>query len=385
MVWVVEARNRGAGLRPMIDIGSSRVFDCNGVTLKIARDGDGEDGLFFRHPALNHVVIIKHSTLPHERRSRQDPPVGTKLFFPFNEANPYEGGSTIFLHDRQLEMALHEKCGVNRLADKEAFEEDLRILRLLARLPTLDPFLLRDVLEAEQITVNDRYLEISAAQWTEIQGLIQQRFVPIVKAAFPDSAGSRSKAKKLIEKLWEAKDQDALQPIIQTFGLPEDGALEILYAWKVIAFYSFQFQRMKGTLLELARWLKDSEAMAGFGIPTQRTIAVQLHHWVRQELRTQWGKIEAILADYEDGYDKMFIKKTETGPFLAFLRNARATFWEIGDALGKVDQAVYCWDRITARYPLRRVHPVEMLESTFSVLAEILGSDMESETIAVKS
>jgi hypothetical protein len=380
----VEARMRDDALRPMIDSGSSRVFDCNGISNKLIAEGMGGDGLFFRHPRLNHVVIIKHSVLPSERRSRRDPPVGTKLFFPFNEGNPEEGGSTIFLHDRQLETALNEKCGVSRLLDKEAFEEDLRLLRLLARLPTLDPFLLRDVLEADSIVVNDRYLEISDEHWSEIQGLIQLRFVPIVKAAFPDAKSSRAKAKRLIEKLWEAKDEEALAPIIHTFGLPEDGALEILYSWKVITFYAYQYQRMRPNLLDLAQWLKEGEARASFAGGQSRNTVGALHRAVRSELRKQWSKIETILADYEDGYDKMFIRKTDTGPFLAFLRNCRTTFWEIGDALGKIDHAVYCWDCITRRYPGRRVHPMDVLESTFVMLEEILGADLEGDVIAVR-
>src|SRR5580698_5187812 len=105
--------------RPMIDAGSSRVFDCNGITLKLLAEGTGGEDLFFRHAQLNHVVVIKHSVMPSERRSRRDPPVGTKLYFPFNERDPSEGGSTIFLHDRQLEAALAEKCGFNRTGDKE--------------------------------------------------------------------------------------------------------------------------------------------------------------------------------------------------------------------------------------------------------------------------
>jgi hypothetical protein len=370
------------GFTPMIDAGSARVFDCNGITRKLLDEGAGGEGLFFRHPRLNSVVVIKHSVMPAERRSRRDPPVGTKLFFPFNERNPAEGGSTIFLHDRQLENALNEKCGVNRLADKEAFEDDLRLLRLLARLPTLDPFLLRDVLEAEGIPVNDRYLDITDDHWTEIQGLIQQRFVPIVRAAFPEAKSSRPKAKRLIEKLWEAKDEQALAPIIRTFGLPEEGALDILYSWKVITFYAYQYQRIRPSLLELAQWLKEGDPLSAITTGSPRGITARLNQSVRSELRIQWHRIESILADYEDGYNKMFVKKTETAPFLAFLRNCRATFWEIGDGLGKIDQAVVCWDRITGRYPHRRVHPREALEGVFSILEEILGADLEVEVLA---
>ncbi len=369
---------------PMIDTGSSRVFDCNGTTQKLLADNPAETELFFRHPCLNGVVVMKHSVLPSERRSRRDPPVGTKLFFPFNEKSPGEGGSTIFLHDRQLEEALAEKCGLNRNGDREAFDEDLRLLRLLARLPTLDPFLLRDTVEAETISVNDRYLDISDEQWLELQSLIQERFVPIVRAAYPDAKASRGQVKKLIEKLWEAKDEEALSPIIVTFRLPDDGALETLYSWKVITFYAFQYQRLKPALLELARWLKSGETMGAFGAAGVMHALQPLHHRVRTELRRQWSKIEAILADYEDGYDKMFVRKTDPAPFLTFLRNCRATIWEIGDALGKLDQTVVCWDRITRRYPLRRIHPMDALQGVLSLLEDILGADLEVETVCMR-
>ena len=236
----------------------------------------------------------------------------------------------------------------------------------------------------KSIAVNDRYLDISDEQWSEIQGLIQERFVPIVRAAYPEATASRVKVKKLIEKLWEAKDEEALAPIIVTFRLPEDGALEILYAWKVITFYAYQYQRLKPALMELARWLKNSEVMAGMGAGPARHALQPLHYRVRTELRAQWGKIEAILADYEDGYDKMFIRKTDPAPFLAFLRNCRGTIWEIGDALGKLDQAVVCWDRLSRRYPLRRIHPMEALHAAFSLLEEILGADLEVETVCVR-
>ena len=373
---------REDSLRAMIDSGSSRVFDCNGISLKLIAEGAGSDALFFRHPALNHVVMIKQSTLPSERRNFEDPPVATKLFFPFNEHDARQGGNTIFVHEKHLEAALDEKCGVNRSLDREAFDDDVRILRLLAKLPTLDPFLIRDTLETESVRVNEHYLEMSDEQWNEIQGCIHQRFVPILKAAYPDANESRGKAKQLLETLWAAKDAAALAPIIKTFGLPEDGALQALYSWKVITFYAYQYQRLRPMLLAMAQWLKEVDSMPGFAAIASREPMRTLRLAVRNELRKQWGKIDKIVTEYDDGYEKMFVKKTETGPFLRFLRSCRAIFWEIGDSLGKLDHTIYCWDKITKRYPARRVHPVDMVENTFAVLAEILGNSTDAEPVA---
>jgi len=279
------------------------------------------------------------------------------------------------VHDKRLEAALDQKCGMKREVDLEAFEEDVRMLRLLAKLPTLDPFLIRDTLELEGISVNERYCDISDAQWEEIQSSIYQRFTPLLRAAYPDAKEFRGKARRLLACLWEAKDFETLAPVIKAFGLPEDGALEILYAWKVVTFYVYQYLRLQPKLLALAQWLKESAAPASAPARALREV-------VRSELRTQWSRVDKIVADHDRSYDRMFVQRSETGPFLGFLRNCRATFWEIGDALGKVDHTVYCWDTITRRYPLRHVHPVDVLEGTFAVLAEILGTGLEGEPVA---
>jgi hypothetical protein len=45
---------------------------------------------------------------------------------------------------------------------------------------------------------------------------------------------------------------------------------------------------------------------------------------------------------------------------------------------------VVCWDRLTRRYPLRRVHPIEALHAALGLLEEILGCDLEVETVCMR-
>src|SRR4051812_14103912 len=85
-------------LKPMLDAGSPRVFNCNEMTHKILAK-DAEAPRFFRNKQLNTAVLIK-DTVPVGQRNAGGPAVGTKLYFPFNEANIYEGGRTIFLHEK---------------------------------------------------------------------------------------------------------------------------------------------------------------------------------------------------------------------------------------------------------------------------------------------
>ena len=81
-------------LKPMLDVGSPRVFNCNELTGRIlAKDENAPR--FFRNKQLNGVVLIK-DTVPEADRRINARPIGTKLYFPFNEGNIYEGGRTIF-------------------------------------------------------------------------------------------------------------------------------------------------------------------------------------------------------------------------------------------------------------------------------------------------
>jgi hypothetical protein len=362
------------GLRPIIDSGSSRVFDCNRVTRQSREQKRDGGPLFFRNARLNDVIIIKHSIPATDRRSRRSPMVGTKLYFAFDENEPYRGGKTIFLHNDHLEAALQDTCGVSRENNKQAVEEDIVLLHALGRLPTLDPFLMRDIITSEGLVVNPAYLDISGEEWKEIELYIQDHFTPLIRAAVPGAAGSHEKANRLAEKMWEAKDLKALEPLVVALRLPEDTALEIFYAWKVITFYAFQYTRLKPKLLEMAKWLKSSETLPRLTPSDMRLRIEACHKGVRERVRQPWRVIESTLASYQVTFDQMFTAKGDPGPFLAFIGNASDTYWLLGDAIGKIDHAVFCWDNMTSRFSGRSL-PLEALEATLRMLEEILGTD----------
>lgn len=84
----------------MLDTGSPRVFNCNELTRRVLAKNP-EAKLCFQTKALNALVLIKDAVPEADRRSGAQS-VGTKLYFPFNEQNIYEGGRTIFYHEKAL-------------------------------------------------------------------------------------------------------------------------------------------------------------------------------------------------------------------------------------------------------------------------------------------
>jgi hypothetical protein len=357
-------------LKPMLDVGSPRVFNVNVMSKRIAA-ADPAAPLFFRNKPMNRLVLIK-DVMPEGESRNATSSIGTKLYFPFNENDIYEGGRTIFLHDKHLEHAFKDNFGETALKP-DALAEDMKILGIIDRLPSLDPFLMKDVYRNEGFDMNPAYFEIGQELWAEIENHILQSFEPLVKAAFPDAMASDDKARLLVQKIWEGRDLDTLRPLAAAFQLPKGEELEIFAAWKGVNFYSFQLERAKPLMIDFMTWLKDIQIPAGAVSAAERTeIKAQLEG-SKTKLRGDWQLADSIIHNYQESYDKLFKKKIGSGDFLAFLKNSNKAYWDLGNSLGKTGHAAYCWDVMSKRYPNRKL-PWEQLREIIVMLSKIFGS-----------
>ncbi len=348
-------------LKPMLDVGSPRVFNCNEMTRRVLA-GNENAKLFFRNKPLNTMVLVK-DTVPEADRKPGRPFVGTKLYFPFNNNNIYEGGRTIFWHDEHIKAAVMGQYGEGALT-QDALTKDMEILEILDKLPSLDPFLLKDVFLRRKIEMNESYFDVSEEAWTEIETFMLQRFEPLVHAAFPEAVeeSSDDKARMLIDKIWEARDLEALKPLIMAFRLPEYEALDIFSSWRGIVYYSYQYQKEQIHFVDLLKWLKESEAPP-VGIPTPEVKEMQtMLGFVQEHMRKEWQTVEMIVREYQNSYDKMFKDKISSTDFLNFLKGSNDTYWKIGNSFGKINHAIYCWDVITSRFEGRKLPWVQKQE-----------------------
>jgi hypothetical protein len=353
-------------LKPMLDVGSPRVLNCNVLTRRIMTRTPGS-ATFFRNKPMNNLVLIKDTIESGMSVARSS--IGTKLYFPFNENDIYEGGRTIFFHDKDMERALIENFGEGAFA-KDALTEDMRILTVLDRLPTLDPFLLKDVFRNEGIEINEAYFEVSKEVWDEIELFILQKFEPLVRAAFPDVMAQDEKARKLIETIWEGRDMEILQPLAAALRLPQGEELQTFAAWKGVNFYAFQYERTKPILIELMTWLRDMKIPLAAVSATERNEMKAMLEITKTQLANEWKLAESILREYQDAYDKMFKFKVSSSEFLAFLKRSNKAYWDLGNTLGKAGHSTYCWNVMTKRFPERRL-PWEQLLEVMKLLSKI--------------
>ena len=370
-------------LRPMLDSGSSRVFNCNDRARKLLGE-KAEDPYFFKLKKMHGLILIKEAILDPSKRVQDDGPViGTKLYIPYNQQDVYEGGRSVFFHDPRLLDILNELFGLRGAGIEEAdLSNDLKILGILDRLPSLDGFLMRDALELDGVAANDQYFEISGAERAVIHEFVRHKFEPLVQKACGDQAGMTTKVNQLIDKVWEAKDKDALAPLIRAFRFPDDEALAIFASWKGINYYTFEYVRGKPQREQFAVWLRDNSGPRNFVSKADTDYLKQLRRSTTERLRENWNALENISREYESLYARFLTTPGGVADFISFLRRSREIYWQMGDALSKINHAVHCWSQVTAAFTDRRL-PADKLAHLFEMLQLVLAGGGERVESAV--
>jgi hypothetical protein len=127
-------------------------------------------------------------------------------------------------------------------------------------------------------------------------------------------------------------------------------------------------------LMDFMKWLQANEN-AGTGVPAaERKEMLDMLSIVKEQLKAEWQKIEAIIRKYDDAYDKMFKHKTSSAEFLAFLKNSNGTYWDLGNSIGKTNQGIYCWKTMSSRFADGKVAWAQLLEM-MRILAKVFEPD----------
>jgi hypothetical protein len=371
---------RDSYLFPTLEAGSSRVFNvCSRTSLlnqSIADGGEAEDlGFLFSTNELNNVILVKEAR-PSRKNSRYefDHPIGTKLYFPYNCSRIYDGGKSVFIDDPQIRRILKHHAGLDFVYRSEDANRDLQLIQLLEDLPSLDPFLVKDKLDIEDVQANEIYFQISDTEWKAIQAHVSEKLKPIIAFAFRDSEElEKGRTLTLIRKLWNTKDIDSLLPIVDAFNLPREEASKIFSAWKGIMYYGYEYDRCLPRWKMNIEWMQQDAGPTDFVAPEHRVLLQELSNSVREQYREFWQDLRDIFSSYEEAYDKLFVQRQDPGPFVDFMRSAVKTYWVLGSRLSAINHSAIVWDILTSSFFKRRLK-YDQLYNIFEMQHEIFDS-----------
>jgi len=333
--------------------GSSHIFNCRDLTnkieskIKIDISHDKSNRLLFHNMGLNRAVYIKR---PFENRNISAMRRGnigcfeTKLYIPF-ENELFRGGQTINFSDSRFYSVVHELRPSDDQFSAEEVASDQQRLKIIEKLPSLDPFLLKEKFRQEGIEVDDDYFTVTKDVWLEIRKFVMGKFCPMIMFAYPGQEPSKDQINNLTDLLWESKDNPDIEIMMQALGVSKQKIPDVLYAWKALIYYEFLYIQYNEKIKQLIKWLDQLETQLGYTSLTLKESKSK----VRKNLSDNIGSFLPILQESKNAYDELFIFKRNAQPFVTFLGDCQKHFFNISSTLGQVIIILQIWQDFCLR------------------------------------
>jgi hypothetical protein len=236
------AANKAIAKNSLANLGRScstdRVLNLSKV-YKEHRDTEPyQQAPLFKNPRLNRSIYLKHTLRMHERDPRKHGRMTvTKLILPFDSGELAIGGFSSFLTGDDLDRTIAAQFGGD--ISSPAFQRDLTVIRIMDSLPTFDPFLLRERLKRDGISVARCYFDLSEADANKMRLYVHSEIQKIVRLAFTGDDNLMDQSSTMVDKLMTDETASSLEPLRRVLQLSGEEYRDGIFAWKGFLYYSW--------------------------------------------------------------------------------------------------------------------------------------------------
>ena len=149
---------------------SARVLDLATLAAEKPTDEDYAAKPMFLHPVLNRAILVKHNGSLIDSDPFAPRRLGaTKVIFPFDVFDLDLGGQYMFVDQADFLSLINRHLDYD---EPDQLERDVAVLRMLDKLPTLDPFLVRGILAHQQIDVGRCYYRLTELDRADMMAFV---------------------------------------------------------------------------------------------------------------------------------------------------------------------------------------------------------------------
>ncbi len=233
-----------------------RILNLNRA-MRALRDRQGPNAPgFFRNKRLSSSIIIKHTLRDHERGMFEKAPiVATKVLVPMDESALSAGAISFFVGEKAYPAIMRQSFAINVAGPGCERDRDASILRKLDEAPSLEVFLLRELLGSPAFGISGDYFHVSLLEDAAIKSYITAELAPLIRIAV-DRADPAT-VNRFVDSIFGHEIGRQAADFFQTLGLASGLWANVVFAWKAALFYETQFaatqQRFEAMRQDLAR------------------------------------------------------------------------------------------------------------------------------------
>ncbi|MDV6330945.1 hypothetical protein [Asticcacaulis sp. 201] len=307
---------------------------------------------FFQHPTLNKAILVKHTLRPNELEAfTRDRRTATKVILPFDSTDLRLGGGALFVDQVGFERILREVCGGSAMD----IQSDLRILKMIDALPSLDPFILKECLARQGVHPAGCYFVISKSDIASMMSFANDEIDKLVRIAFGDSQSTASM--QFASKILSDNVDSELDPLRATLRLNSSEFSEGLFSWRGFLYFKWRYIALREELGRVIEGLAKYQPR-GFTDADLKEYITTARPRIAKDIMATLASVGKILENYDSAFAAL-TKDLNPTPFRTFLINGPAMFFELGENVGVLSHIASFW---SYRMGGSRTHRLSLLE-----------------------
>lgn len=317
---------------------TSRVLNLGVIARRYADDPEHAQFPLFKS-CLNQSIILKHqlrrdelSLFPDERR------YATKVIMPFDWSDLALGGRSIFYGQKSFRETLADELGLSR----SELTHDERILGLIDKLPSLDPFLMREHLRRHHIKVGACYFDISPGDFGRMQEFVARELrILIERASGGGKPNSSTQLSKMVSAILSADVDEKLEPLRAVIGLDPKQFRDGAFSWKGFLYYKWSLSELDLTFAQTLVSVKHLR-LSGPADQRARNFVAETSANLIRALQKERATVREALKVYDDAFVAL-VQRGDARAFREFLLSAPHMFLEIGEKIGTISHLCSFW------------------------------------------
>jgi len=302
----------------------------------------------FTSPLLNKSFLIKHRLRPNERELFvSHRATATKIVIPIDYTNLGIGGKSVFIDQANFDKVIAEALGIQDLDGSS----DVRLLRELDRIPSFDPFILKEWLARMGLEPDGRYFELTPSVIAGMEEFVVNEISLLVSMSL-SGTGSNAAILKLVRKMLASHYDDDLEPLQQTLRMTKEQFRDGMFGWKGLLYYKWLAKRIEG---DLPAFIGGITSIRPKRHITQEQVegAMEVVKSIGACVSDYFNTVSDKVRTYDSAYRQLTRKQDPVG-FRAFLLEAPGTFVQMGEYVGMLEHSVEFWKfRASTIEPLR--------------------------------
>jgi len=233
--------------------------------------------------------------------------------------------------------------------------QDIATLRLLDKLPSLDPFLLREQLRRNQINPAPCYFAISPSDLQRMETFVRTEITPLVTMSLgADMVGiNQNSVRILASKILSETSGSQLDALRETLRLAPHQYHEGVFCWKGFLYYKWSLESIMKDVFRVSEQVQVVKPIGQMD-SAAKEFFIRSRGVLKSEITKTCESVRRTLMIYDEAYTNL--KKGRPTDFRDFLLNAPRMFNRLGEELGALQHIVSFWNyRFGPRSPAANV------------------------------